>query len=119
MPAVSKAALGLELDRAELGRRVRKGLERAERLRRPVLVSTTVDFSPEVDVAATVFHSRSAEERYFVWEQPERERFALGAMGAAWVVEGVPAERRFEEAASRCADLCREAIVPDERAVPA
>ena len=40
-------------------------------------------------MAACVFGTRRAEERYFVWEQPDRDGFALGGLGAAWTVEAV------------------------------
>ena len=54
-----------------------------------MLASVSLDVSGELDVAACVFRNRRAEERYFVWEQPERDGFALGALGSAWTVEGI------------------------------
>ena len=77
-----------------LAARVEEALRRAARTRparrsRASPSSSTAD----VDVAACVFASRRAEERYFAWEQPDRDGFALGALGAAWTVESAPAAR--------------------------
>jgi salicylate biosynthesis isochorismate synthase/menaquinone-specific isochorismate synthase len=107
-PAVLAAA------RAELEERAGEAVVRAARQGRPVLASVSVDVDPELDVAACVFASRRAEERYFVWEQPERDGFALGAMGSAWTVEGIADVNRFGGAAVACADLMRDAVVDAE-----
>jgi salicylate biosynthesis isochorismate synthase/menaquinone-specific isochorismate synthase len=76
-----------------------------------VLASATVDLRDDLDVAACIFASRRAEQRYFVWEQPDRGGFALGGLGAVWTVEGVAGEGRFRAAAERCAELMRGAVV--------
>ena len=64
-----------------------EALRRAAANGRPVLASATVELGPGVDPAAIVFASRRADERWFAWEQPDRDGFALGALGAAHVVE--------------------------------
>src|SRR5436190_1229967 len=91
----------------------------ARRERRPVVASVTVRVDDDLDVAACVFASRRAEERYFVWEQPERDRFALGCLGAAWTIEGLAAGDRFERAARECADAMRGAVAAEDIGVPA
>jgi salicylate biosynthesis isochorismate synthase len=91
----------------------------ARRERRPVLASATVRVEDDLDVAACVFASRRAEERYFVWEQPEHNRFALGCLGAAWTVEGLAGDDRFRRAARECAEVMRGAITADDPGVPA
>jgi isochorismate synthase len=105
--------------RAELARRCATACERATRLRRPVLAGASIELSRAIDVAACVFASRRAEERYFVWEQPDRDGFALGALGSAWVVEGISERDRFAGAARACADVARDAaFAPDSVGPP-
>jgi menaquinone-specific isochorismate synthase len=98
--------------RAELHERAKEAVERATRLERPVLASAAVELeAEELDVAACVFGNRSAAENYFVWEQPERDRFALGCLGSAWTIEGIAGEDRFATAAVRCAEALHEAVL--------
>jgi menaquinone-specific isochorismate synthase len=96
--------------RVELRERAEEGCARAGRLGRPVVASVSFDTDGEVDVAACVFAGRGAEERYFVWEQPERGGFALGALGSAWTVEGIADPGRFKGAAAACAEVLRDAV---------
>jgi salicylate biosynthesis isochorismate synthase/menaquinone-specific isochorismate synthase len=91
--------------------RVEEALRRAAAQRRPVLASATVELGPGGDPAATVFASRRADDRWFAWEQPDRDRFALGALGAAHVVEAAPARQRFHAAARECSELMRDAVL--------
>jgi salicylate biosynthesis isochorismate synthase/menaquinone-specific isochorismate synthase len=79
-----------------------------------VIASITVPLPPDVDVAACVFGSRRAEERYFVWEQPDREGFALGGIGSAWTVDAVPGHDRFGAAAAQCIEVTHEAVCGTE-----
>jgi isochorismate synthase len=99
---------------SELRDRVTEAVAAAARERRPVVASTTLRLDDDLDVAACVFATRRAEERYFVWEQPERDRFALGCLGAAWTVEGLAGEDRFARAARECAEVMRGAIGAEE-----
>jgi isochorismate synthase len=107
------------LAETELRDRIEEAARRAERLRRPVLASVTVDAPGDLDIAACVFESRRAEERYFVWEQPDREGFALGCLGWSWMIESVGAEDRFEQAARRCVELMHDAVIERELDQPA
>ena len=90
-----------------------EGLQRAGMRRRPVIASATVELGAGIDPVATVFASRRAEERWFAWEQPDRDGFALAALGAARVVEASPARGRFRGAALECSDALRDAIDGD------
>lgn len=54
-----------------------------QRRRGTTLVSATAEIAGETDPAAVAFASRLASERWFCWEQPDREGFALAALGAA------------------------------------
>ncbi|KKK53304.1 hypothetical protein LCGC14_3096140, partial [marine sediment metagenome] len=76
-----------------------------------MLASLSVEAAADVDVAACVFANRGAEERYFVWEQPDDDAFALGGLGAVWTIDGVEADRRFGDAAGRCAEFMRDAVI--------
>jgi isochorismate synthase len=110
----------LELGSAEteLRDRVSRAVAQARRSGRPVVAGVTVELGGERDVSACAFRSRRAEERYFVWEQPERE-FALATLGAAWTVEGIAAPDRFAAAARDCAEVLRDALADTELDRPA
>jgi menaquinone-specific isochorismate synthase len=97
--------------RAELHDRVREAVDRAARLGRPVVASASIALESELDVAATVFGNRAASETYFVWEQPERDGFALGCLGSTVTIEGIAGADRFGAAASRCAEAVHEAAI--------
>ena len=75
-----------------------------------MLASVTVPLEGDVDVAAATFASRRADERWFVWEQPDRDGFAIGALGAAATVDAVPAETGSRSAARACSDVMRDAV---------
>jgi isochorismate synthase len=107
--------------RAELHERATEAVKRAARLGRPVLASAAIELdAEELDVAACVFGNRGAGERYFVWEQPERDRFALGCLGSAWTIEGIAGNDRFATAAARCAEALHEAVLsPVPEGMPA
>jgi isochorismate synthase len=91
--------------------RVEEALRRAVARRRPVLASATIELGSGVDPAATVFASRRADERWFVWEQPDRDGFALGTLGTAYAVDSAPAGDRFGAAAGECSELMRDAVI--------
>jgi isochorismate synthase len=59
-----------------------------------------------------------ADDRWFCWEQPERDGFALAGLGSvAEVVSRGP--RRFTEVAAGCADLLRDRVAEDSEELPA
>ena len=96
-----------------------EAVARARRFGRPVLASVTVPLPDGLDVAAATFASRRADERWFVWEQPDRDGFAIGALGAAVTVDAVPTQDRFAQAARACSDTMRDAVRDDDLDVPA
>jgi isochorismate synthase len=68
-------------------------------------VSVTVPVEVE-DPSAAVFASRLAGDRWFCWEQPDRDGFALAALGAAHeVVSRGP--QRFSDLVAGCAEVSR------------
>ncbi len=91
-----------------------EAVARARRLGRPVLASVTVPIPGDTDVAAATFASRRAGERWFVWEQPDRQAFAIGALGAVATAEHARAGDRFSHAAQICSDAMRDAVRDDE-----
>ncbi len=61
------------------------------------------------DPCATVFTSRMAADRWFCWEQPNRDRFALATLGSAHeVVSRGPT--RFTDVARATAEIARGAV---------
>jgi salicylate biosynthesis isochorismate synthase/menaquinone-specific isochorismate synthase len=88
----------------------------AERDRR-TLASATVAIEP-LDVSGTVLASRLASDRWFCWEQPDRDGFALGALGAASEVVSRGPDR-FDHVAADCAELLRDAVIETEPGLPA
>jgi salicylate biosynthesis isochorismate synthase/menaquinone-specific isochorismate synthase len=88
---------------------VEEALRRARAARRAVVASATIELGPGMDPAAAVFASRRADDRWFAWEQPDRDGFALGALGAAHVVDSAPGADRFRGAARVCSEVMHEA----------
>jgi isochorismate synthase len=91
-------------------------LERGIRKGRRTLVSVTaaVDLA---DPCAAIFASRLASDRWFCWEQPDRD-FAVAGMGVAREASSRGA-RRFAEVAAAAGETGRDAIVEGVRGVPA
>ena len=76
-----------------------------------MVASVTVELDPGIDVAACVFASRVAEERYFVWEQPERDHFAIGGLGSAATIDATRGADRFRSAAAQATEVMRDAVI--------
>ncbi|MDX6582268.1 MAG: menaquinone-specific isochorismate synthase [Solirubrobacterales bacterium] len=90
-------------------------LEAADGHRRVVSVTAVVEIG---DPSAAVFASRLAGDRWFCWEQPDRDGFALAALGSAHeAISRGP--RRFAEVAAEVARISRGAISRGADGVPA
>ncbi len=89
--------------------------EAAERGRR-TLVSVTVEVEA-LDPAAVAFASRLASDRWFCWEQPDRDGFAVAGIGAAWEVVSRGAGR-FAEVEASCAELAHERLGDEPAGLP-
>ncbi len=89
-------------------------LERATERHRRTVVSVTTPVEA-VDPCAAVFASRLASDRWFCWEQPDRE-FALAGLGVAQEVTSRGPDR-FRDVARGC--LGAEAIFEEPRGLPA
>jgi salicylate biosynthesis isochorismate synthase/menaquinone-specific isochorismate synthase len=95
---------------------LRPAVDRALAGGKRTLVSVTKPIEG-VDPCAAVFASRLASDRWFCWEQPDRE-FALAALGVAHVATS-RGEGRFEEVARECLRLREGAIVDEPMGLPA
>jgi salicylate biosynthesis isochorismate synthase/menaquinone-specific isochorismate synthase len=94
---------------------LRDCLERAADRDRTTAVSVTVRLDEAVDPCATAFASRLASDRWFCWEQPDRES-ALAALGVAQEATSRGRDR-FRDVARRC--LAGEAIAEEPVGLPA
>lgn len=97
-----------------LSERLEREGERALSRGRKTLVSVTAPVE-DVDPCAAVFASRLASDRWFCWEQPDRE-FALAALGVAHEVTSRGSDR-FRDTAKEC--LAIEAIADEPPGLPA
>jgi isochorismate synthase len=91
-------------------------LAEAVRRRRRTLVSVTVE-TDVADPCAAVFASRLASDRWFCWEQPDRE-FALAGLGVAHEAAS-RGDRRFSDVAEECLRTGRDAVLDEPRGLPA
>lgn len=91
---------------------LQRGAERGRR--------TLVSVTREVEVGdpcAVIFASRLASDRWFCWEQPDRE-FALAGIGVAHEATS-RGPRRFEEVADECLRLGDHPVLEEPRGLPA
>src|SRR5918996_1107349 len=87
------------------------------RLDRRVLVSVTAEVDVE-DPSSAVFGSRLAGDRWFCWEQPDRDGFALSALGS--VHEAVSRGReRFGDLVGECSAVTRGRLGDEPAELPA
>jgi salicylate biosynthesis isochorismate synthase len=108
-----RGPLGLDdRARAELLGRVEGALRLARRERRRAIASQTVVVDPELDPAAVVLRAKGPDDRYVCFEHPDRDGFAVAALGEAARVEGRGAHR-FAEVAESCRALGRGALIGD------
>ncbi len=97
-------------DRARLLSRVGQAVKLARRGREAeVLASITVPLGPDSDPSAIVVASRQGTEPWFLFEQPDRERTALAALGLAKHFEARGADR-FKAVAAAWESLARTAV---------
>jgi isochorismate synthase len=103
-----------EQDRERLAARLDLALRRARRSGRSTLATSTLALPGETDPSAVVCASRRAHEPWFAFEQPDRGRAALAALGAAVELTATGSER-FASVADRWRVLAA-AAVGDDRA---
>jgi isochorismate synthase len=91
-------------------------LEQAVAGSRRTLVSVTAAVEID-DPCATVFASRLASDRWFCWEQPDRD-FALAGMGVAREASS-RGRARFAEVAAEIGRTGRDAVIDEPPGLPA
>jgi salicylate biosynthesis isochorismate synthase len=77
----------------------------------------TVPVDPGLDLSAAVLAARTTTDRYFCFEQPDRDGFALVGVGQAALLEASGPER-FGEVAAAARELGRRAIADDASSGP-
>jgi menaquinone-specific isochorismate synthase len=87
---------------------------------RRTLVSATIPLEggEEIDPSAIAFASRLAGDRWFCWEQPDRDGFAVAGVGSAHEVVS-RGEHRFEDVVSGCAEIARDRLFDEPPGLPA
>ncbi|HEX3451702.1 MAG TPA: chorismate-binding protein [Solirubrobacteraceae bacterium] len=112
---ISRAALARqgptlgEQDRERLAARLALAVRRARRSGGEVLATLTLPLDAGVDPSAVACASRRAGEPWFVFEQPDRGRAALAALGDATSLAASGATR-FAEVADRWRALAAGAV---------
>jgi isochorismate synthase len=104
------------LDGAALTRfeeRIGAALGLAIRGRVRTLAAVTVPVPASLDLSAVVLAARRADDRYFCFEQPDRDGYGVWGLGAAAVVES-SGPNRFTEAAAACRALAARAVCGDQ-----
>src|SRR4051812_12463417 len=84
---------GLAVDVPALRARAERAVRRARRAGRPVLLGFTTRVGASVDPSAVVFASRVAGQDWFCFEQPDRDRSALAALGTVTRLVGSGPDR--------------------------
>jgi menaquinone-specific isochorismate synthase len=100
------------LTRAEqerLAERVELAVRRARRSGSGTLATISLPLPAGVDPSAVVCASRRAGERWFVFEQPDRARWALGGLGEAITLQAA-GPGRFQSVAGRWRELAGAAL---------
>ena len=99
-------------DAERLAAHVGRALEQARRSGHAALAAVTAPVPATLDLSAAVLAARRADDRFACLEQPERDGFALAALGQATVIESRGPER-FTEVARRARELGRTALTDD------
>ena len=89
--------------------RLELALRRARRSGEPTLATSTVKLSGDVDPSAVVCASRTEQEAWFAFEQPDRGKAALAALGEVVRLNGAGKER-FASTADHWRRLAASAV---------
>src|SRR5215213_270312 len=104
-----------EAARETLAERVERALRVAHGAGAPALAAVTVPVPAELDLSAAVLRARRPDDRFFCFEQPDRDGFVLAGLGSAVALES-RGTGRFRDVALRARDLGRRAFVDDPAA---
>ena len=70
------------------------------------------------DASAVAFASRLAGDRWFCWEQPDRDGFAIAALGSAHEVVS-RGQGRFRDVVEACERVVRDRMAAEPEGLPA
>jgi hypothetical protein len=98
-----------EETRERLSARLRLAVKRARQSGEQTLATISLGLPPEVDPSAVVCASRRKDEAWFVFEQPDRGRAALAALGEVTHLEA-SGNDRFAVVAERWRSLVAAAV---------
>jgi isochorismate synthase len=105
--------------RTLLAARLERALERARREGERALASVTVSIDPGLDLSAAVLAARREQsDRFFCFEQPDRDGFVLAGLGQAALLEARGPDR-FRDVAAAARELGRRAYGEDGADGPA
>jgi salicylate biosynthesis isochorismate synthase/menaquinone-specific isochorismate synthase len=92
-------------------------VQRARRSGAQILASTTVPLDPGLDLSAAVLAARRTTDRYFCFEQPDRDGFVLAGLGQAAILEASGPDR-FRAVAAAARELGRGAMTDELDGAP-
>ncbi|HEX2415240.1 MAG TPA: isochorismate synthase [Thermoleophilaceae bacterium] len=95
-----------------LHRRTSQALAQARRDGSVAFAAVTTTISPDTDLSAAVLAARRREDRFACFEQPDRDGFALAALGQAAVVQA-SGPGRFAAASGQARELARRTFADD------
>jgi isochorismate synthase EntC len=110
-PGDARFAFGTAAEERLRGR-VEQALTLARRTGAPAVGAVTVPVPPELDLSAAVLRARRPDDRFSCLEQPDRDGFALAALGQAMTTEA-RGPGRFAEVAAQARALGRAAFADD------
>jgi salicylate biosynthesis isochorismate synthase/menaquinone-specific isochorismate synthase len=84
--------------------------------RKRTLVSATLEVDG-LDPSAIAFSSRLASDRWFCWEQPDRDGFAIAGVGTAWEIVSRGADR-FADVEHGCTEISRGRLSAEPTELP-
>jgi isochorismate synthase len=95
-----------------LRRRAELAVQRARRHGDTAVAALTVPLPAELDLSAAVLKARRASDRFFCFEQPDRDGYVVAGLGQAAVIEA-RGPGRFAEVAARARELGRSTFGDD------
>ena len=97
---------------ARLERRAGQAIAWAQTDRARAVASVTVPIPAELDLSAVVLAAKRESDRWFCFEQPDRDGFALAGLGQAALLQA-HGPGRFKEVAAAASELGRRAVTSE------
>ena len=119
LPRASQPPFALEPEVARvLAERIERAVALALRGGGPAVASATVAVPAQLDPSAVVLAARRPEDRFFCFEQPDRDGYAVCGLGSAATVDGA-GNGRFADVAAACRALAARTLAGDPARDPA